>query len=151
LVGFLTGSKIKMKKNGVIQKNKRALRRKKVSTKFTSVLAIISIVGFTEILLGSFFKLSISEYSSFLWLLIMGIGLILITNPKVFIKRAKNNFNEASFSMLTTFVLGVMAIIGAILSFPLINLDHPILSATLGIISTISIIFIIFQSWVIKE
>lgn len=130
---------------------RKSLHRKKVSTKFTGVLAVISIIGFLEILLKSFFNFSLSNYSSFLWLLTMGVGLIIITNPRVFLKRAKDNFNEASFSMLTTFVLGCMAIIAAILSFPLINLDHPILSATMGIVSVISILFIIFQAWIIKD
>lgn len=133
------------------QTNKNQKHKKRVSTKFKGVLALISIIGFIEILLRSFFNVSITDYSSFLWLMTMGIGLILITNPKIFLKRAKRNFNEASFSMLTTFVLGCMAIVAAILSFPLVNLEHPILSATMGIVSIISILFIIFQTWVIKE
>jgi cation transport ATPase len=133
------------------KENQKRKPKPKVSTKFSSVLAIISIIGFLEIILKSFFSLSISDYSSFFFLMTMGIGLLVITRPKKMFKKAKKDFNETSFTMLTTFVLGCMTIIAAILSFPLINLEHPILSATLGIISVISIIFIVFQAWVIKE
>lgn len=125
--------------------------KSRVSTKFVSVLAIISIFGFTEILLQNFFNVSIGEYSAFAWLMIMGIGFMLVSQPKNLYKTSKEAFNETSFSRLTTFVIGCMAIIAGILSFPLINMDHPILFATMGVISIISIIFIVFQTWIIRE
>ena len=55
---------------------KQIPKKSKVSTKFVSVLAIISIFGFTEILLQNFFNLSIREYSTFAWLIIMGVGVV---------------------------------------------------------------------------
>ena len=130
---------------------KQLPKKSKVSTKFVSVLAIISIFGFTEILLQNFFNISIREYSTFAWLMIMGIGFLLVAQPKNLYKTSQKAFNETSFSRLTTFVIGCMAIIAAILSFPLINVEHPILFATMGVISIISIIFIIFQTWIVKE
>ncbi|SRR6056297_109636 len=130
---------------------KKQILKSKVSTKFVSVLAIISIFGFTEILLQNFFNVSIREYSAFAWLMIMGIGFMLVSQPKNLYKTSKKAFNETSFSRLTTFVIGMMAIIAGILSFPLINIQHPILYATMGVISIISIIFIVFQTWVIRE
>ena len=130
---------------------KQTSKKSKISTKFVSILAIISIFGFTEILLQNFFNISIQEYSTFAWLLIMGIGFLLVAQPKNLYKTSQKAFNETSFSRLTTFVIGCMAIIAAVLSFPLINIEHPILFATMGVISIISIIFIVFQTWVIRE
>jgi len=126
-------------------------QKRKVSTRFAGVLAVISITGFLEIVLTRFFNVSINSYSAFLWLLIMGIGFILVSQPKSLYKTSKKKFDEASFSRLTTLVLGVIAIVAAILSLPFVNINHPILSASMGIISIIAIIFIIVQTWIIKE
>jgi len=130
---------------------KRVQQKRKVSTRFAGVLAVISITGFLEIILTRFFNVSINNYSAFLWLLIMGIGFILVSQPKSLYKTSKKKFDETSFSRLTTLVLGVIAIVAAILSLPFVNINHPILSASMGIISIIAIIFIIVQTWIIKE
>jgi len=132
-------------------KKRVAVKKRKVSTRFAGVLAVISITGFLEIILTRFFNVSINSYSAFLWLLIMGIGFILVSQPKSLYKTSQKKFDESSFSRLTTLVLGVIAIVAAILSLPFININHPILSASMGIISIIAIIFIIVQTWIIKE
>jgi uncharacterized membrane protein len=135
-----------MKKEVKAKKPKR-----RVSTKFAGILALISIVGFVQIILVSFFDISISDYSAFLWLMIMGIGFLVISKPKTLYETSKHEFDEGSFSRLTTLVLGFMAIIAGILSLPFVNIEHPILFATMGIISIISIIFIIVQTWLIRN
>ncbi|NCN51719.1 hypothetical protein GW931_01790 [archaeon] len=125
--------------------------KRKVSTKFAGILAIISITGFLEIILTRFFEITITAYSAFLWLLIMGFGFIIVSKPKSLYMASKKKFDETSFSRLTTLVLGVIAIAAAILSLPFVNVNHPILSASMGIISIIAIIFIIVQTWIIRE
>ncbi|MCR4327123.1 MAG: hypothetical protein NUV46_00910 [Nanoarchaeota archaeon] len=132
-------------------KGKPIKEKRKVSTKFAGILALISIVGFIEIILTSFFEISITEYSAFLWLTIMGAGLVLASKPKSLYETSKKKFDEGSFSRLTTFVLGLIAIVSAVLSLPFINITHPILFASMGIISIISIIFIVVQTWFIKH
>lgn len=132
-------------------KKEEIKQKKKVSTKFAGVLAVISITGFSEIILNSLFNFSIQEYSSFLWLFIMGVGFILTTKPKNLYKKTKEGMTENTFARLTTFVIGCMAIIAGLLSLPFININHPILSATMGVISIISIIFIIIQTWVLND
>ena len=134
-----------------VKKEVNEKSRRKVSTRFAGVLAIISITGFVEIILTRFFNISISEYSAFLWLMIMGIGFILVSRPKSLYISSQRRFDEGSFSRLTTLVLGAIAIVAAILSLPFIDVNHPILSASMGIISIIAIIFIIVQTWIIKE
>jgi len=134
-----------------MQAKKGVQQKRKVSTRFAGVLAVISITGFLEIILTRFFNVSINKYSAFLWLIIMGFGFIIVSKPKSLYKTSKKKFDEASFSRLTTFVLGVIAIVAAILSLPFVNINHPILSASMGIISIIAIIFIIVQTWIVKE
>ena len=125
--------------------------KRKVSTKFAGILAIISMIGFLEIILSSFFNISIKDYSAFLWLMTMGIGFIVIAKPKNLYKTSKKKFDEGSFSRLTTLVLGTMAIISAILSLPFVGIQSAMLSAVMGIISIISIIFIVVQTWIIRN
>ncbi|PJE81751.1 hypothetical protein COU58_00800 [Candidatus Pacearchaeota archaeon CG10_big_fil_rev_8_21_14_0_10_32_42] len=136
-----------MKKKGVVKKNDK----RRVSPKFAGILAVISIVGFSEIVLRNFFEISIQEYSSFLWFMIMGIGFLIISKPRVLYQTSKKHFDEGSFSRLTTFVVGIIAIIAGVLSLPFVDINHPILFASMGIISIISIIFIIVQTWIIRN
>lgn len=135
-----------VKKEAKFRKPKR-----RVSTKFAGILALISIVGFVQIILESFFNISIREYAAFLWLIIMGVGFLVISKPKSLYETSKQEFDEGSFSRLTTLVLGFMAIVAGILSLPFVNIEHPILFATMGIISIISIIFIIVQTWLMRN
>lgn len=137
--------------NKKISKKIQKTTKEKTKIRFSGTLAVISIIGFIEIIIQSFFQISLSDYSSFLWLLVMGIGFILVTEPVKLYRASKEDFGEMFFTRLTTFVLGCMAIIAGILSLPFIKIDHPILFATMGVISIISIIFIVFQQWIIKE
>jgi len=126
-------------------------RKKKVSTKFVGVLALISIIGFLEIIIFSFFEFDLRDYSSFFWLIIMGMGFLIIARPRIFYKKAKESFTELSFYRLTTLVVGTLAMIAGFLSLPQFGLTHPIFLAIKGVISIIAIIFIIFQTWIIRD
>ncbi len=132
-------------------KEKVKKQKRRISTKFTWVLALISIVGFLEIILHSFFDYSLQDYSSFFWLIIMGAGFLIIARPKKIYDKSKEGFTELSFYRLTTFVIGLLALIAGFLSLPQFNLIHPIFLAIKGVISIIAIIFIIIQTWVIRE
>lgn len=124
------------------KKNKR-----KISLKFASILAIVSIIGFLDIILDSFFELSFQNYMSFLWLVIMGIGFILISKPK----RLPNFKTEEPVSDITALVIGILAIIAGILSLPFLNIINPVFLAIKGVISLIAIIFIALETWVIQN
>lgn len=126
-------------------------QRRKVSTKFTGVLALISIIGFLEIIILSFFEYDLRDYSSFFWLIIMGMGFVIIARPRIFYKKVQESFTELSFYRLTTLVIGALAIIAGFLSLPQFELTHPIFLAIKGVISIIAIIFIVVQTWVIRD
>ncbi len=108
---------------------------------------MVSIIGFGEIILNSFFDLSFQKYMGFLWLTLMGIGFIMESKPKQIHRRNSND----SVTDITALVVGVMAIIAGILSIPQIGVDHPVFFATKGVISLIAIIFIAMETWVIKH
>ena len=126
------------------------MARKKTESKFISVLAIISIIGFLEIVLMSFFNLSISEYASFFWLVTMGVGFFVIARPGKFYNKVKESFTELAFYRLITLIIGAFAIIAGFLSLPQFELNHPVFLAIKGVISIIAIIFIAIQTWTMK-
>ncbi len=128
-------------------KNKKINKEKKISLSFATILAIVSIIGFFDIMNSSFFDFSIGGYQDVLWLIILGIGFILESKPKSFSKKKK----ETPVTNLSSLVIGFIAIIAGILSMPFIGIDHPVFLAVKGVISVIAIIFIIFQTWVVKE
>ena len=128
---------------------KRAKKRAKASHVFVSVLAIVSIMGFAAIISESWFGFKLNFYVESLILLVLGTGFILESEPK-FIFKNKKEIDKRNFGRLTTFVVGCLAIIAGILSFPYINIQHYVFLSIKGLISFIAIIFIIIQTWLIK-
>ncbi|MCA9487999.1 MAG: hypothetical protein KC516_03490 [Nanoarchaeota archaeon] len=132
-----------VKKKELRKKEKKSMR---VFT-FGSVLAIVSIVGFSQLILKSFFNFSIDHYSGFLLLTILGVGFIIQSQPK---KLFNSNTGEP-VNDITSLVIGALAIISGVLSLPFVQVNHPVVSAIPGIISIIAIIFIILETWVINN
>ena len=128
-------------------KKKKEVKRE-ISFKFASILAIVSIIGFIEIMIFSFLGFSIDTYMDFLWLSIMGVGFILASQPKKLPEKKSDNESVAD---ITALVIGAIAIIAGLLSLPFIGIDHPVFSATKGVISVICIIFIVLETWVMKN
>jgi hypothetical protein len=131
-------------------KNKSTKKRTGVSHVFVSVLAIVSIMGFAAIISESWFGFRLNLYIESLILLVLGIGFILESDPKMIFKKRKE-VDKINFGRLTTFVVGCLAIIAGILSFPYINIQHYVFLSIKGLISFIAIIFIIIQTWLIKD
>ncbi|MDA3836015.1 MAG: hypothetical protein PF542_00170 [Nanoarchaeota archaeon] len=125
--------------------------KRRVSTKFVGVLAIISIIGFANIISESMANFSISLYFDSIWLFVIGIGFIVVSKPKNLYEGAKKQISDASFSGLTTSIIGALAITAAVLTLPQINVSHTSLDTIKAMISFISIIFIIFQTWVMEH
>ncbi len=123
----------------------------RVSSHFVYILAIVSIIGFLGIIVDSFFEVNIDAYVSFLWLIVMGIGFILISKPKDLYEGTRVGFDETKVSRLTAFIIGILAIVAGVLSIPQINIQHPVFLAIKGVVSIISIIFIVIQTWIIQN
>ena len=122
--------------------------KRKVGTKFVGVLALISIYGFTEIILQSLLDISIIEYSSSVWLIIMSIGFFLAARPKNLYETAKTSISENVFSRIVTLIIGLLALVSGVSSLPQVNIIHPALETIKAVIGVISVIFIILQAWV---
>lgn len=110
-------------------------------------LAIVSILGFVSIISYTLFNKDISMYVESLWMFIIGTGLIAEASWKK-LKTLDKGLNSNNFTHLTTIIIGIIAIIAGILSFPSINIQNPSFLAIKGIISIIAIIFIIIQTWI---
>jgi len=119
---------------------------KKLPIKFASILAVVSIIGFLEITLSSFFNISFQSYIEFLWLTIIGLGFIIISKPKKLTKSKKEPVTD-----ITALVVGCLAIIAGLLSLPFLNIIHPVFFAIKGVISLIAIIFIVLETWFLKK
>jgi hypothetical protein len=122
----------------------------KASSKFITILSIVSILGFIGIVTNTLFDLNIGHYIEALWIFIIGIGFIFETNFKK-IKTLKKGVTPNNFAHLTTLIIGAVAILAGILSFPGIRVTTPAFLAIKGIISLIAIIVIIIQTWVIDS
>jgi len=126
---------------------KKKKEKRRISIGFASILAIVSIVGFLDITLTSFFEFSFQNYMSFFWLCLMGVGFIIIAKPKSLIQQKK----EDSVTDITALVVGTLAIIAGVLSLPFLAISHPVFFAIKGVISIIAIIFIALETWVVKN
>jgi hypothetical protein len=130
---------------------KKEKNKKETSKVFVAVLAIVSILGFAGIISQSWFGFELIFYIESLILLALGIGFIVEAEPKILFKKSKQQgLDKRNFSRLTTFIIGSLATIAGILSFPYVNVQHFIFLAIKGVISIIAIIFIAVQTWVVK-
>ena len=125
-------------------------KRAKASHNFVSVLAIVSILGFSAIIADSWLGIKIVSYTEALILLAMGIGFLLESEPKILLK-SRNGIDQRNFGRLTTFIIGILATVAGALSFPQINIQHYVFLSIKGLISLIAIIFIMFQTWLVNN
>ncbi len=121
----------------------------KISQKFVSALSIVSILGFLGIVSQTIFEYDLSQYIESLLMLIIGVGLILESKVRR-LKSIEKGMNSNNFTHLTTVIIGIIAIVAGIFSFPFIRINNPAFLAIKGIISIIAIIVIIVQTWVIR-
>jgi hypothetical protein len=121
----------------------------KVSQKFISALAIVSILGFLGIISQSFFDFNLEGYIESLLMFIIGIGLIIESKLRR-LKSLGNGITSNNVTHLTTIIIGSIAIIAGIFSFPWIKITFPGFIAIKGIISIIAIVIIIIQTWIIE-
>ena len=128
---------------------KKAVEGKvKVSQKFVSALAVVSILGFLGIVSQTIFEYDLSYYIESLLMLIIGAGLIVESKIRK-LKSIEKGITSNNLTHLTTVIIGGIAVIAGIFSFPPIRIVNPAFLAIKGIISIIAIIVIIVQTWAI--
>ncbi len=127
---------------------KRFSGKVRVSQKFVTALAIVSILGFLGIMSQSFFGFDSSKYIESFLMLIIGTGLIIEAKIKK-LKSLSRGITSNNITHLTTVIIGLIAIVAGIFSFPMIRIINPCFLAIKGIISIIAIAVIIIQTWII--
>jgi len=124
-------------------------RRVKVSQHFVIALSLVSILGFIAIISQTIFEKVITSYVESFWMAIIGIGLIIEVRIKQLVNIRREGLTKNNFTHLITIIIGALAIIAGIFSFPPIAVTTAAFQAIKGIISIIAIIVIIIQTWII--
>lgn len=125
-------------------------RKVKVSHKFITILSIVSILGFAGIVSRSLFNFDLINYIEASWMILLGAGLIFEAKIKKLKNISKKGLSQNNFTHLITIIIGGIAIIAGIFSFPGIRIINPAFIAIKGIVSIIAIIIIAVQTWVIE-
>ena len=113
-------------------------------------LALVSIIGFAGIISETLFDFNSGEIVEALWMLVIGLGLIFEAQLKRLWSIRSEGLTSTNTTHLITAVVGFIAMVAGILSFPFIRLENQGFLAVKGIISFIAIIIIIVQTWIVK-
>ncbi len=132
-------------------KKKKVKKRSKASRNFIIALSIVSIIGFLNIITQSLFNFSFTNYIESLWLVTLGTALILETSMRELKRIKKQGLTPDMLGKVTMMVVGIMAVIAAILSLPQISIKSPTFLAIKGIVSILAVIFIIIQTWISEK
>jgi hypothetical protein len=132
-------------------RKKKVKKKSRVSRNFVIALSIVSIIGFLNIITKSLFNFSFTIYIESLWLVTLGTALILETSIKELKRVKKQGLTPDMLGKVTMIVVGILAVIAAILSLPQISIESPTFLAIKGIVSILAVIFIIIQTWVSKK
>lgn len=132
--------------------NSRESVNKKItaSGKFVVILALVSIVGFVSIVSETLFNYALGNYIEGLWLLIIGIGMVIEGQVTRLKQIKKEGLTPRNFTHLITVIIGFLAIIAGIFSFPFLRIEASGFLAVKGIIALIAIIIIVVQTWVVE-
>lgn len=133
------------------QKDDKGKRKSRASHTFVIALSVVSIIGFFSIMAESLFGFTIDPYVESLWLVTLGLGLILETSIKELKRIKEAGLSSEMLGKITMIVVGLIAVVAAILSLPQINIISPTFLAVKGIISILAIILIIVQTWISKS
>ena len=110
-------------KEVIIKENGKVKKHIKISHRFISVLSVVSILGFIGIVTENLFNLNLHYYIESLWMVIVGLGLIWEARIKKLKEISKKGLNSNNFTNLITSIIGVIALIAGIFSFPGIRIE----------------------------
>jgi len=124
---------------------------KKGYKKFLFFLIMIDLTWFGSVVLDNLFGLSFQDYGEFAWTFLFAAALILMSDLKRIARMGVEGFDAENFSSLATFIIGIVALITAILSLPQIAVESPTMNATKGIIALIAIIYVFLDALILKK
>lgn len=136
-----------MKKRG---KKESSAPKVRVSQKFVYILAFVSIIGLLGIVIKTIFVYNVDFYVESLWMLIIGLGLVIEARIKK-LKSLSHGLTSSNVTYLTTIIIGLLAILTGIFSFPQVRVETPAFLAIKGIIGLIAIVFIVIQTWIVRS
>ena len=120
---------------------------RKVTPTFLYSLAIVSILGFSAIILKSFFEMDfLTTNMSSLILIVLGFGLVFEGKIKKWLKFKRGGIQGDEITHIVTGVVGFLAIITGVID---LLIDHINIEAIKGIIAVIAVVIIIVQTWVV--
>ena len=118
---------------------------------FIIVLALVSMLGFLNIVGESLFDRNISIYVESIMIMLIGVGLMLeLQMNRLMSVVKKNGLTKYNFATLTTFVIAIIALLTGLLNMPFIGVSFSGFLAIKGILSILAIIVIFIQTWVMK-
>ena len=133
-----------------LKKERFGDRKVKVSQHFVMALAVVSILGFAGIISQTLFNLELEFYIEALWMSVIGIGLLIESKIKK-LKSLERGITSNNLTHLITVIIGILAIVAGILSFPQIRVENPGFLALKGIMGIIAVIVIVVQVWIIDH
>ena len=117
---------------------------------FDDSLTLISLFGFIVIALNAFTSFNLSPWTTTVFMVLAGAGLMFEGKIMTIKNWAKDGFQGPEVSYLFTIIFGMFMIIVGILVMPVIDLVGPTVQTVVGIASIFSIAFIALQKWVIN-
>jgi hypothetical protein len=122
--------------------------KNKTTTPFLYSLAIISILGFLAIIGDTWFNFNFLDKNlSPLILITLGVGLIIEGQIRRWKHFRKGGLTSNEISHIVTGVVGIISLIIGLLS--LVNFTNPTFDAMKGVISSIGIVIIMVETWVV--
>ena len=124
-------------------------RKNKTTFVFRSMLAVISIVGFLTIIGNTWFDFALmGNLFVGIILLALGFGMAMEGQIRKWKTFPKNGLSGAEFSHIVTGIVGFLAIVAG--SLYIVGVDTPLIESYKNIVSTIAVIFIAIETWLVK-
>lgn len=121
------------------------MAKKTKNIKFTTYLAIISLLGYLTILLKSAFGTDIQAWVDSSLFLLIGLSLFIGGGYRLIFTYFKNGLTYEEINKIVAVVLGAVSMLIGILTTPLLNIQYVIIDAVKIFISLIAIFVIILQ------
>ena len=122
--------------------------------KFTSMLALVSILGFLTVFMNAFTNIEIGPWVDGLIFIVIGTGLAIISSIWSVAEYMKNGLTNDEIAHIVTSVVGLMSVFVGLLTLPiefLQSINIPQFDGIKGIVAIFAIIFIVIEAWLAKR
>ena len=113
--------------------------------KFTQYLSVISILGFTTILIQTSTSVDISQWVNSMLFFLIGLSLFVSGGYKLIFSYFKGGLTVGEMNRIVTVVVGVASMFVGILTTPILDINYEVFTGIKIIISIIAIMVITFE------